>query len=243
MEEVEAERTKYRKSVTEFKQRKDVNALQKAKWVSQHVENVEQIHHCHEELMEAEIMQIEAASDVEALRFRNADVAQQLEEERQRKTDAQRDADLAKADAQASKRTCEEIMVQYAEDTEASTFFGEHPLETTVEFIEAEIQTEQAALGFIHVNDHGAIRKYKERQDEIEKLQSKVDEASEKLRALSASAAETRRQWEPELDKLISKISDAFSYNFEKIGCAGEVSVHKDDDFDQWSIEIKVKFR
>ena len=29
--------------------------------------------------------------------------------------------------------------------------------------------------------------------------------------------------WEPELDKLVKEISNAFAYNFEQIGCAGEV--------------------
>jgi hypothetical protein len=45
------------------------------------------------------------------------------------------------------------------------------------------------------------------------------------------------------VDQLISQINDAFSYNFEQISCAGEVGVHKDEDFEKWAIEIKVKFR
>ena len=52
------------------------------------------------------------------------------------------------------------------------------------------------------------------------------------------------QQWEPQLDELIAKISEAFADNFSKIQCAGEVVVYKDEeDFDQWAIQIKVKFR
>lgn len=242
VEALEAARAEYQALLKNNKQKKDTNVVQKAKCIFQHVENVAHIRLCHEELLEAEIMLIEAASDAEGLRARNAAVAQQLDDERQRKIDADRDAALAKAEATEAKKVCLDITAR--SDDEAKEFFGNLANgDKPIALLEAEIETEEAALGFIHVNDHGAIRKYKEREVEIEKLKNKIDEANEKLEALGTDILETREKWEPELDKLIAKISDAFSYNFETIGCAGEVGVHKDEEFADWSIEIKVKFR
>jgi chromosome segregation ATPase len=74
-------------------------------------------------------------------------------------------------------------------------------------------------------------------------LKAKILETEASLETIAQNVMKIRGKWEPKLDTLIAKISDAFSYNFEQIGCAGEVNVHKDDDFDQWAIQIKVKFR
>ncbi|KAK2814281.1 hypothetical protein FQN49_008244, partial [Arthroderma sp. PD_2] len=79
-------------------------------------------------------------------------------------------------------------------------------------------------------------------------------ESQQKLTELEQGIAEVRGKWEPRLDEIVSKISDAFADNFARIGCAGQVSVDKGEspgsndadggsDFDQWSIRIQVKFR
>ena len=53
-----------------------------------------------------------------------------------------------------------------------------------------------------------------------------------------------RGRWEPELDGVIARISEAFADNFARIHCAGEVGIYKDpDDFERWAVQIKVKFR
>ena len=44
-------------------------------------------------------------------------------------------------------------------------------------------------------------------------------------------------------DALVGEISEAFAENFSKIQCAGEVGIYKDEDFEHWAIQIKVKFR
>ena len=50
-------------------------------------------------------------------------------------------------------------------------------------------------------------------------------------------------RWLPELKKIVEQINRSFGRSFEKIGCAGEVKLHEDDDFDKFAIHIKVKFR
>ncbi|KAF3077840.1 Structural maintenance of chromosomes protein 5 [Orbilia oligospora] len=56
-----------------------------------------------------------------------------------------------------------------------------------------------------------------------------------------------RNRWEPRIDQLVENISEAFSRSFEFIGCAGSVRIRKEGkdgcDFENWAIEILVKFR
>ncbi|KAF4633024.1 hypothetical protein G7Y89_g5095 [Cudoniella acicularis] len=113
----------------------------------------------------------------------------------------------------------------------------------TVEGLQNEISAEEAKLEFVHANNPNAIRDFEKRQADVDKLKEKIAEAEQKLEKISRSLAKIRGKWEPALDALISEISEAFSYNFEQIGCAGEVGIHKHDDFDLWAIQIRVKFR
>jgi chromosome segregation ATPase len=90
----------------------------------------------------------------------------------------------------------------------------------------------------------GAIKAYEKREEEIVRTREKLEQCTAKLEDTKQKIVEIREQWEPELDTLIRKISDAFAHNFKQIGCAGEVEVYKDEeDFDNWSIQISVRFR
>jgi structural maintenance of chromosomes protein 5 len=74
-----------------------------------------------------------------------------------------------------------------------------------------------------------------DRQNEIEKISGEI--------------TGYRKIWEPRLQRLVARVSDAFGQAFRSIGCAGEVLLKKGskddptDDFETWSIEIMVKFR
>lgn len=41
------------------------------------------------------------------------------------------------------------------------------------------------------------------------------------------------------MDSIGKKFGDAF----DRIGCAGEIRIHEDEDYDKWAIDIMVKFR
>jgi structural maintenance of chromosomes protein 5 len=138
---------------------------------------------------------------------------------------------------------CQRILQDRNRSPEQDAFLSALPEGQTEEELEAEIQSEKARLELLHQDNPNLIRDYEHRQKQINNLQERVAKAEESLADLSNGIGEIRQKWEPELDVLIKSISDAFSYSFEKIGCAGEVGVHKDEDFDQWSIEIQVKFR
>jgi chromosome segregation ATPase len=115
---------------------------------------------------------------------------------------------------------------------------------SSLEALEGEVQSVAARLEMMVEGNSGVIRAFEKRKDDITKTKEKLDEHIASLEDTKVRITEIREQWEPELDALIAKISDAFAHNFEQIGCAGQVEVYKDEeDFDKWSIQISVRFR
>ena len=47
--------------------------------------------------------------------------------------------------------------------------------------------------------------------------------------------------WQPALEGLVRSIGKKFSAAFDRIGCAGEVSLTPHDDYDKWAITIMVR--
>jgi structural maintenance of chromosomes protein 5 len=127
----------------------------------------------------------------------------------------------------------------------------------TVESLDEEIGVEQARLEVIQASNPRALEEYEKRVKEIDKIKQQRDHLTTDLMSKTEKINEIMRDWEPRLDALVGRINEAFSYNFEQISsagdagvpreeqlsCAGEVGIHKDDDFEQWAIEIKVRFR
>ncbi len=49
-----------------------------------------------------------------------------------------------------------------------------------------------------------------------------------------------QERWLPELRRIVTKVNRTFSRVFAKIGCAGEVTLHdQEDDYDRYAINIK----
>jgi structural maintenance of chromosomes protein 5 len=209
----------------------------------EHKAQVEKLHRCHESCLEAEIRLAEAASDVESLTERNRGIAQQLSDERRLVAEVEQEAKLAKEAASKALEVCKATVAEGGEDGPNSQYFQSVDQNMTMEELQNEIDAERAKLEFIHGGNSGALKEWESRQITIQKLKDKIDEHAKRLEKMSRQVSDVRQMWEPELDKLVGEISNAFAYNFEQIGCAGEVGVHKDEDFDLWAIEIKVKFR
>ena len=131
----------------------------------------------------------------------------------------------------------------------------------SVQRLDAEIDSQRAAL---EMTDGGSMRvvvEFEERAKLIEKVQARMTTFNEKQQEHSDAMREVRAKWEPDLDTLVAKISEAFADSFARIGCAGQVAVYKassDDpadcteenggaenglDFANWAIHISVKFR
>ncbi len=126
---------------------------------------------------------------------------------------------------------------------ELRSFLVGLPANQTTEQLEDEIESEKARLELMHEGNGGVIKEYEQRKKKIDALTARLEEIKNALSEFDDKIKELRDQWEPELDSLVGKISDSFSLNMEQISCAGEVGIHKDEDFDQWAIQIRVKFR
>lgn len=223
--------------------KEDELVLKKTALALDHKNQVERLRDCHELCLEAELRLVEAKSDVEALTERNRGIAQRLEDERQIVAGALREEKLAKETAQKALVVCQEILLEESDGGQTQEYFSNVAANLTMEALQNDIRSEESKLEFVHGGNSGALKEFESRELTIQKLKDKIADTSRKLEKLNRKISEVRQQWEPELDNLVKEISDAFAYNFEQIGCAGEVGVHKDEDFDLWSIEIKVKFR
>lgn len=186
-------------------------------------------------------MLIEASSELETLSERNRAVKDMLEAKRQEVDVVAKESDRVQAMAKKLLDECKEIMA--SDDAEQREFLTTMPEGQTVDELEAEIGSEQARLELMHEGNTGAIKEFELRQKKIDHLKQTVARVEHQLGEMQHGIDELRQKWEPELDKLVGKISEAFSYSFKQINCAGEVGIHKDEDFDQWSIQIQVKFR
>lgn len=118
-----------------------------------------------------------------------------------------------------------------------------HETRKTPDDWEAEIEATTARLEMVHEGNPQIIQEYEARSKEIARIQRKLTQLEEELGEAEGKINEVRLRWEPELDNLVAQISEAFGENFARIGCAGEVTVYKDEDFDQWAIQIQVRFR
>ena len=185
-------------------------------------------------------MLIEAISDHEVLKERNGSVHELLQSQ-VRVVDALEDeAREARENATRLMSECQGLLTG---EPELVAFLRGLSEGQTTEALEAEIDSEKARLDLMHEGNGSVIREYEARQKKIDSLTTRLQEIKLALSELDDKIKEIRDQWEPELDSLVKNISDSFSFNMAQISCAGEVGVYKDDDFDQWAIQIRVKFR
>lgn len=105
----------------------------------------------------------------------------------------------------------------------------------------AELETK---LELTNQADDGVLQRYDERKKQIDTHEKQLDKFTNDLNRARKELKEILEDWEPKLEKLCDRISEAFGRSFGKINCGGEVQVKKaDKDFDKWAIDILVKFR
>ncbi|KAF1829462.1 structural maintenance of chromosomes protein-like protein 5 [Decorospora gaudefroyi] len=207
-----------------------------------YAKTVTQMRTFYESLVEAEIRFIEAKSELNALRNENKAIVQK----QQRKKDEikqleQRKTVLRDACRQMGRDIQQDIAALPEEERQIVAEYKDLP---SLAALDEEVQAVNARLGLMAEGNPGAIRAYEKREEDIARTREKLEQHIGSLQETKRQITEIREQWEPELDRLIRKISDAFAHNFKKIGCAGEVEVYKDEeDFDNWSIQISVRFR
>ena len=86
------------------------------------------------------------------------------------------------------------------------------------------------------------FNRYTQRKKDLETLISREEP---RVNAELEIIGGIKQKWLPKLQRVLSKISDAFSRNCEDIGMAGEVKLREaaNDDFENYALDIFVKFR
>ncbi|EFY97078.1 RecF/RecN/SMC and AAA ATPase domain protein [Metarhizium robertsii] len=229
-----------RKNMQEIQYEWDKAVLERAKLVIKHKKLTDKIREAHLALIEAKIWLIEANSDVEGLKERNASIMAQLEEERRNVQVATEETNRTK---EIGRRLGEDVRELISRDPDRRDLYTQLAEGKSSHEVELEIAAEEAKLELIHAANPNVIREFERRAEEITRLKHKMEGANEKLETLNRQLARVMSKFEPKLEELVSQINDAFAYNFEQISCAGEVRVHKEEDFSQWALDIMVKFR
>jgi chromosome segregation ATPase len=215
--------------------------LKVASLAVEYAKAVSRLRQVHETLVEAEIRFVEANSEIDSLKAENRDILEKVNAQTERVNALrERKKSLRKQYNDITKLAQRHINELNDEENEIMT---EYQAFTTIEDLNNEAEALRNRLGLLADGNPDAVKAYEVREREIEQILEKIRKAEERLVEVAEQIGEIRAQWEPQLDALVAKISDGFSYNFAKIGCAGEVRVYKDEDFDNWSIQISVRFR
>lgn len=229
-----------RTNINELQYEWDEAVIARAQIAIQHAQSLQNVSHAHQALLDCNIQLIEAESDVEGLKLRNAGIMESLEAEKRKVQEAKREREEASRDGKEMQAV---VLRVFDEDPSMRVTLPELCEGKTSEELQLEADAEEAKLELIHAANPNVMREFERRAAEIARLQKKMEGSTEKLRRLTTQTEDLMRRWEPRLDELVVKINDAFAYNFEQISCAGEIRVHKDDDFDLWALDIMVKFR
>lgn len=191
-------------------------------------------------VIDAQVRQVEAKSDFEGLKAKNAHMADILVTKQDNLRQLQEGMRVQKIEGEQALEAAQNVAEEGSERSEMLHGLAHNK---TLEGLDNEAAAEKAKLDLTRVVDASVLDAFRKRGREMEQLKAAMSTHEQRHGDMSGQIAEVRGKWEPQLDELIGRINDAFSYNFEQINCAGEVSVHKDDDFDKWAIEIRVKFR
>ena len=122
----------------------------------------------------------------------------------------------------------------------------------TVEELEHSIDTLRGQADAILCHNPAVLDEFNKRRAEMTALTRTLETEKSELAVKQQAITMKKEQWLPQLQKTVQKISEQFQENFARIGCAGQVNLSGDgsrdhngfgDDFKQYSLEIRVKFR
>ncbi|KAJ8087221.1 Structural maintenance of chromosomes protein 5 [Marasmius tenuissimus] len=109
--------------------------------------------------------------------------------------------------------------------------------------LEAVMEEQHAQLELITKTNPGVIEQYEKRKRDIESLEQVLERKNRDAQNVEKAINSAKSKWLPALQELVENIGEKFSAAFERIGCAGEIRIREDEDYDKWAIDIYVKFR
>lgn len=106
------------------------------------------------------------------------------------------------------------------------------------------ISTENAKLQLQHDIDPDVVQEYEKRKSEYDNMQRELIERQARLESSKNKLESILNVWLPNINDMINRIDKSFSLFFTIIHCVGQVRLNQvGDDYDQWGIDILVKFR
>jgi chromosome segregation ATPase len=192
----------------------------------------------HEAVLEAEVRLVEAASDVKALKERANDIIQKLGEAEKSQKEMETAVKELKARGREMAAQISQLRHEFP-DVDIQELAGDK----SPEELKNEIEAEESKLELIQVTPPNVLQRYNQQRQQIQRIEQQLETGRRTLEGLNGQISELQGKWEPRLETLVSKVNNAFSYNFEQIGCAGEVRLHRAEDFDQWALHILVSYR
>ena len=203
----------------------------------EHSKHLTTVRTAHQEWLEASLRLIEATSDVQGLQRRASAIIKQCDAERAKLQEATAAVQRHHEDASRLRREVQQLQAKFGDE------FVTLAQDKTPTEVRDMLGAEEERLGMISNVPQNTLQKYEQVLATIAKLEKGVEKARQKIAEVTADIDELRARWEPEVDGLVQKVTDAFSYNFEKIGCQGEVRLHKDEDFEKWALHVMVSYR
>lgn len=119
-------------------------------------------------------------------------------------------------------------------------------LPSSLEQLESDIHQSEAIAACASDVDDRIVDEYTDRQKAIESLKTQLKKKQDKLNNQKQNYEDLKNEWLDKCDSMIAEISEKFSMLFKQLKCAGEVSLARPDNADEFSkygIRIKVSFR
>jgi chromosome segregation ATPase len=100
-----------------------------------------------------------------------------------------------------------------------------------------------AGLKLLGNSSKSSVENFEKLKEQLDTLVHETKEYEDLLTESNKSMNKIRQDWEPNLSDLVSKISKKFSSIFPTVGIAGDVRIAKAERYQDWRLEILVKFR
>ncbi|KAJ7181755.1 P-loop containing nucleoside triphosphate hydrolase protein [Mycena crocata] len=120
---------------------------------------------------------------------------------------------------------------------------GENVDLRSMDELQQELEKQEANLEMNMNTNPGVVEQYEKRKRDIEVLQNTIDGRERRANKIDKEIKVARDNWEPALQALVASIGKKFSAAFDRIGCAGEIRVRQEEAYENWAIDILVKFR
>jgi chromosome segregation ATPase len=210
---------------------------------AQLIEVIADLASAHGDYLQAQLVLIEAKSELKWFEQKNIDIERTLKE---KETEYEKvKAEHVEERKQAKIHLKDVDTLQRSPDmTPELADFCQWAEQISSTELEADLESEVLKLETYHIGNGDVLKDFRDREDKLEKIKDRIQRESATLETGTAEIAALQEQFEPTVDTIVKRISSSFEANFHRIKCTGEVSVHKPElEFADWAIHIRVKFR